>query len=197
MDSSIIQKIAIWTLPVLFAIIGHEVAHGYVASLRGDQTARLAGRLTLNPMKHIDLFGTIIVPLLMLTVSNFIFGWAKPVPIDARNLRRPRSDMILVAIAGPLSNFLMALFWAGIARLAMTQGTWLGEPLYLMGNAGIMINVVLGVLNILPLPPLDGGRVLLNLLPHVLLGNLRVTPILGIRQLRGEPAAQAGGYFRL
>src|SRR3990167_2252838 len=110
MELTIIQKIAIWAIPILFAISLHEVAHGWVASWLGDQTARLSGRLTLNPIKHIDLFGTVLVPLLMLTVSNFIFGWAKPVPVDARNLHHPRRDMAFVALAGPAANILMAFF---------------------------------------------------------------------------------------
>jgi Zn-dependent protease len=164
-EISIIQKIAIWALPVLFAITGHEVAHGWVASKLGDQTARLSGRLTLNPIKHIDLLGTIVIPLVLLTVSNFIFGWAKPVPVDARNLRNPRYDMVIVALAGPAANLLMALLWAAIAKLGMGLSPWLGVPLAGMGIAGIQINIVLGVLNCLPIPPLDGGRALYNLLP--------------------------------
>ncbi|MCC2666649.1 MAG: hypothetical protein K0S63_565 [Gammaproteobacteria bacterium] len=164
-ESSIIQKIAIWTLPVLFAITGHEVAHGWVASFFGDQTARLSGRLTLNPIKHIDPLGTIIIPLVLLTISNFVFGWAKPVPVDARNLRHPRSDMIIVALAGPTANFLMALIWAIIAKLSMQLPLWFGVPLVGMGLVGIQINVLLGVLNCLPIPPLDGGRALYYLLP--------------------------------
>src|SRR3989338_181752 len=111
MDLTTIQKITIWAIPILFAISLHEVAHGYVASWFGDQTARLSGRLSLNPIKHVDLVGTVLVPLLMLMVSNFIFGWAKPVPVDPRNLRNPRRDMAFVALAGPLSNILMAVFW--------------------------------------------------------------------------------------
>lgn len=167
-ELTIIQKVAIWALPVLFAITLHEVAHGWVASLFGDQTARLSGRLTLNPLKHIDLMGTIVVPLLMLVFSGFIFGWAKPVPVDPRNLRNPRRDMAIVAIAGPLSNLAMAIIWAIFAKvgtLLLNDYAWLGVPLVLMGEAGIMINLVLGVLNCVPIPPLDGGRVLLNLLP--------------------------------
>jgi Zn-dependent protease len=164
-ESSIIQKIAIWTLPVLFAITGHEVAHGWVASFFGDQTARLSGRLTLNPIKHIDHVGTVIVPLVLLIISNFIFGWAKPVPIDARNLRHPRSNMVIVALAGPTANFLMAVIWAIIAKLSMQLPLWFGIPLVGMGLAGIQINVLLGVLNCLPIPPLDGGRALYHLLP--------------------------------
>lgn len=168
MELTLIQKVAIWILPVLFAITLHEVAHGWVASLRGDQTARLAGRLTLNPLRHIDLMGTIVVPILLLSFSNFIFGWAKPVPVDARNLRNSRYDMIWVAAAGPTSNLLMAVFWAGIAKLGslfVPGQAWLGIPLAYMGQAGIMINVVLAVLNFIPIPPLDGGRVLTSLLP--------------------------------
>lgn len=168
MQLTIIQKIAIWALPVLFAIIVHEVAHGWVASLFGDQTARLSGRLSLNPLKHIDPVGTILVPILLLLFSNFIFGWAKPVPIDARNMKNPRRDMALVALAGPVANFLMALIWAGIAKIGMavspSADSWF-VPLVYMGEAGIMINIVLGVLNCLPIPPLDGGRVLYNVLP--------------------------------
>lgn len=164
-ELSIAQKIAIWALPVLLAITGHEVAHGWVASLCGDQTARLSGRLTLNPIKHIDPLGTIIIPLVLLMVSNFIFGWAKPVPVDARNLRNPRTDMVLVALAGPLSNLLMAILWAAVAKLSMNLPAWYGVPLVGMGMAGIQINIVLGILNCLPIPPLDGGRALYNLLP--------------------------------
>lgn len=168
-DLTIIQKIAVWALPLIFAITLHEVAHGYVAYLFGDHTAKLSGRLSLNPLKHIDLTGTVIVPLLMMLVSNFIFGWAKPVPIDPRNFKHPRRDMAYVALAGPLSNLLMALIWGLIAKIGimsqMNGNQWLGEPLAYMGGAGIMLNVVLGVLNLIPLPPLDGGKVLEAVLP--------------------------------
>lgn len=163
MEFNLIQKIAIWALPVLFAITVHEVAHGWVASKFGDQTARFAGRLTLNPLNHVDLVGTIIVPIVMLMVSNFIFGWAKPVPVDMRNLKH-RYQMVLVACAGPASNFLMAILWALIAKLGLHLNPWLGIPLTYMGQAGILINIVLGVLNCLPLPPLDGGHALMYLL---------------------------------
>ncbi|MFZ2315606.1 MAG: site-2 protease family protein [Gammaproteobacteria bacterium] len=166
---TIVQKIAIWALPLIFAITLHEVAHGYVASWFGDQTARLSGRLTLNPIKHIDVVGTLIIPGLMLMVSNFVFGWAKPVPVDARNLRNPRRDMALVALAGPISNLIMAFFWGLVAKLGLLAeiygNGWFGIPLTYMGGAGIMINVVLGVLNLIPLPPLDGGKVLSSILP--------------------------------
>ena len=165
MELTIVQKIAIWVIPVLFAITLHEVAHGWVAYRCGDQTARLAGRLTINPIKHMDLMGTVIVPLLMLLVGGFIFGWAKPVPVDARNMRHPRYNMAWVAAAGPISNLLMAVFWAGIVKLGLNVNSWFGIPLIYMGQAGMMINIVLCVLNCLPIPPLDGGRMLINLLP--------------------------------
>lgn len=169
MELTIIQKIAIWALPLIFAITLHEVAHGYVASLFGDYTAKLSGRISLNPLKHIDPIGTILVPLAMLMVSNFIFGWAKPVPVDPRNLHHPRRDMAIVALAGPLANLLMALAWAALGKggVSLDQGGngWIGVPLSYMGFAGIMINVALAVLNLIPLPPLDGGKVLASLLP--------------------------------
>jgi Zn-dependent protease len=169
MELTIIQIITIWTIPLLFAITLHEVAHGWVASWFGDSTAKLLGRLSINPIKHIDPIGTVLVPILMLLFSNFIFGWAKPVPVDPRNLHNPRRDMALVALAGPLSNLLMAFFWGLIAKMGMVVieagNTWLGIPLSQMGMAGIMINVVLAVLNILPIPPLDGGKIFASLLP--------------------------------
>jgi len=168
MELTMVQKIAIWAIPVLFAITLHEVAHGWAASKFGDQTARLAGRLTINPLKHIDLMGTVVVPILMLVFGGFIFGWAKPVPVDARNMRNPRYNMAVVAAVGPIANFLMAVFWAGIAKIGLNLNMWFGVPLVYMGQAGMMINIVLCVLNCLPIPPLDGGRVLYNLLPKQL-----------------------------
>lgn len=165
MEPTIVQKVIIWALPLLFAIIVHEVAHGWVARQFGDQTAYLAGRLTLNPIKHIDLVGTIIIPLVLLITSPVIFGWAKPVPVDARNLRHPRGDMVVVALAGPISNLLMALIWALIAKFAISLPPWFSIPLVGMGGAGVTINVMLAVLNCLPIPPLDGGRAVVNILP--------------------------------
>jgi Zn-dependent protease len=167
-ESSVVQGFAIWVLPVLFAITVHEVAHGWVASLFGDQTARLSGRLTLNPVKHIDPIGTVLVPFILFMTSGFIFGWAKPVPVDARNMRNPRWNMPIVAMAGPLSNLVMALIWASLAKLGVylqAQELWGGAALQLMGMAGVQINVFLAVLNCIPVPPLDGGRVLMSILP--------------------------------
>lgn len=167
-DFSLIQKIAVWALPVLFAITAHEVAHGWVALKLGDRTAQMMGRLTLNPIKHIDPIGTLLVPGLLLTFGGFIFGWAKPVPVTYQNLRKPKSDMAWVALAGPMSNLLMALIWAVVAKLALVvlqSGVALGEPMLYMGIAGILINTMLMVLNLLPLPPLDGGRILVSVLP--------------------------------
>lgn len=163
-----VQTMVVWALPVLFGVTVHEVAHGWVASKLGDKTALMMGRLTLNPIKHIDLIGTIIVPILCLLGGGFVFGWAKPVPVDWRNLRSPRRDAALVALAGPGANFLMAIFWACIARLgmwAMQSGFQDAVFLIYMGQAGIIINLVLMVLNLFPLPPLDGSRVLASFLP--------------------------------
>lgn len=165
-ELSLLQKISIWAIPVLFAITLHEVAHGWVARRFGDRTAEMMGRLTLNPVKHIDPVGTVIVPLALLAMGGFIFGWAKPVPVAQQNLRNPRRDMALVAAAGPVSNLLQAMAWGMIAKIALIANlAYVSEPVALMGAAGILINVVLGVLNLLPLPPLDGGRVVSSLLP--------------------------------
>jgi len=164
-----IQTIAIWVLPVLFAITVHEVAHGWVAKQFGDKTAMMMGRLTLNPVKHIDPMGTVLVPLLLVVLqTGFVFGWAKPVPVTTENLRHPKRDMVWVALAGPLSNGVMALLWllAIVVGVAIHSSMPLvSEPLIYMGQAGILINIVLMVLNLLPLPPLDGGRIVTGLLP--------------------------------
>ena len=167
-ELSLAQRVAVLVLPVLFAIIVHEVAHGWVASRLGDPTARMLGRLTLNPLKHIDPVGTILVPGLLLLLGGFIFGWAKPVPITVRNLRQPKRDMMFVALAGPGANLLMALGWGALIHLAIAVASnWPSAALYiaLTGAAGVLVNLVLMVLNLLPLPPLDGGRVLMGLLP--------------------------------
>lgn len=167
-DLTLVQRVVVWALPVLFAITVHEVAHGWVARQLGDPTAMMLGRLTLNPLKHIDPIGTVVVPLALLMLGGFIFGWAKPVPVTWENLKQPKRDMALVAIAGPLANLLMAVLWALIMKLGFMLGTGypsLAWPLIYMGGAGIAINVVLMLLNLLPIPPLDGGRVLTGLLP--------------------------------
>ncbi len=164
-EFSLLQKISIWIVPVLLGITVHEVAHGWIARKLGDNTAFMLGRLTLNPLKHVDPMGTILIPgLLLLMQAGFIFGYAKPVPINWKNLRQPKRDMALVAVAGPGSNLLMALAWALLLRLGLLLGA-AGEALVYMGVAGITINIILMVLNLLPLPPLDGGRVLTGLLP--------------------------------
>ena len=166
-DLTLIQRIVVWLLPVVFAITVHEVAHGWVAKQRGDSTAARLGRLTLNPLKHIDWFGTIILPgLLLITGTGFIFGWAKPVPVDARNFKNPLHDMALVALAGPVANLLMALAWALLARLGVIIGMEaISLPLISMGVAGISINLTLALINLLPIPPLDGSRILTGILP--------------------------------
>jgi Zn-dependent protease len=166
MELTYIQKIAVYALPVIFAITVHEAAHGFAARYFGDMTADRAGRITLNPLKHIDPIGTILLPALTLLVGGILFGWAKPVPVDFSRLRHPKRDMLWVAAAGPASNFVMALFWALMIKFAVTVPSVYSEPLGLMGQAGVMINVVLMVLNLLPLPPLDGGRIAVSLLPN-------------------------------
>lgn len=167
-ELNMVQIVAVAALPVLFAITVHEVAHGWVAKKLGDPTAMMLGRLTLNPLKHIDPIGTIVVPVVLLLTTGFMFGWAKPVPVTWANLRNPKRDMALVAVAGPASNLLMAIGWALIMKLGyMLGGTldWLAWPLVKMAEIGIIINLILMILNLLPVPPLDGGRVLSGLLP--------------------------------
>lgn len=164
----IIQGIAIFALPVILAITLHEAAHGYVAKQFGDLTAYAQGRVTLNPLRHIDPMGTIIVPLLLLAVSSpYLFGWAKPVPVNFGNLRHPKRDMLWVSAAGPGANLLMAFLWALVFKLGLAiPESNFSEPMLLMGQAGILVNVILLVLNLLPLPPLDGGRIAVSLLPQ-------------------------------
>jgi len=166
-DLTLIQRIIVWSLPVIFAITVHEVAHGWVAKKYGDNTASMLGRLTLNPIKHIDWFGTVILPgLLLMTGTGFIFGWAKPVPVNAGNFKRPLHDMAIVAAAGPIANLLMATAWALLARLGVMIGVEpISLPLIYTGSAGISINLVLALINLLPIPPLDGSRILTGLLP--------------------------------
>jgi len=168
----LVRTIAIYALPVLFAITLHEAAHGYVARSFGDLTAYAQGRISLNPLRHIDLVGTILVPIGILVLSKLsggaglLFGWAKPVPVNYSALRRPRQNMLWVAAAGPAANLAMALAWAALFKTAdLLPANYFTEPLLLMSKAGIQVNVVLMILNLLPILPLDGGRILASLLP--------------------------------
>jgi Zn-dependent protease len=187
----LVQTVAIYALPVLFAITLHEAAHGYVARHFGDMTAHAQGRISLNPLRHIDPIGTVVVPLLFLMLSPFLFGWAKPVPVNYSALRNPRPHMAWVAAAGPLANLAMALLWAvvlrlaigmtdraeawtdlaqrgtaGVARVAINQGSGIAEFVVGAAAAGIIVNLILMLLNLLPIPPLDGGRIVTSLLPN-------------------------------
>lgn len=165
--ANLIQTVAIFALPVLFAITVHEAAHGYAARHFGDNTAWSLGRVTLNPVNHIDPIGTILIPLLLYfaTSGTFLFGYAKPVPVRFGNLRNPKRDMIWVALAGPGANLVMALAWG--ALLYLLQGAGVSEPFFLkMCQGGVLVNVVIFAFNLFPLPPLDGGRILVGLLPY-------------------------------
>jgi Zn-dependent protease len=166
---TLIQTLAIAALPVIFAITLHEAAHGYAARHFGDLTAWQAGRISLNPLRHIDLVGTVVVPvsILLLSAGNFLFGWAKPVPVNFGRLRNPKKDMFWVAAAGPAANLFMALLWAGILKFVeAAPDNVYSLPLARMADVGIEVNLVLMALNLLPLPPLDGGRIAVSLLPH-------------------------------
>lgn len=181
MDLNLIQKFTVWILPALFAITVHEAAHGYAARYLGDDTAARLGRLSFNPLRHIDPIGTVLLPIATFFLSGFIFGWAKPVPVDARKLRNPRRDMAWVSLAGPGSNLVMAIFWGlmmALAQFLADKGVGtVAVPLALMGQAGVFINLLLMLLNLVPIPPLDGGRILVSLLP----------PPLGAQLARIEP----------
>jgi Zn-dependent protease len=187
----LVQTVAIYAIPVLFAITLHEAAHGYVARHFGDMTAHAQGRISLNPLRHIDLVGTVIVPILILTFSKYLFGWAKPVPVNYSALRKPRQHMAWVAAAGPAANLIMAVIWvvllragialssraeawtevanlhgtAGLVEVVMRHGAGTAEYLIGVSAAGVLVNLVLMLLNLLPIPPLDGGRILTSLLP--------------------------------
>jgi len=190
----LIQTVSLAAIPILFAITLHEAAHGYVARHFGDMTAYQAGRVSLNPLRHIDPVGTVLLPLLTLWLGGILFGWAKPVPVDFGRLRNPKKDMLWVAIAGPASNLAMALAWALVYKIGlMFPESYYAKPMVGMALWGIRINVILMVLNLLPLPPLDGGRVAVSLLPHrqaiqlariepygmMILIFMAITPILG------------------
>jgi len=163
---NLIQTLAIYAIPVLFAITLHEAAHGYVARHFGDPTAWQLGRITLNPLRHIDPVGTVLVPALTVSLGGFFFGWAKPVPVDFGRLRKPKQDMFWVAAAGPGANLAMAFAWAALLKLAVVMpDNAYSLPLAEMARAGISVNAMLMLLNLLPIPPLDGGRIVVSLLP--------------------------------
>jgi Zn-dependent protease len=165
--SSFLYKISIWTIPVLFAITLHEVAHGWMARCFGDRTAEMLGRLSLNPLRHVDPIGTVLVPGLLLAIGGPLLGWAKPVPVATKVLRNPRLSVTLVALAGPLANLGMAILWCGVFVVSVhvrgneTLVGWIAR----MADAGIVVNVILALFNMLPVPPLDGGRALTGLMP--------------------------------
>jgi Zn-dependent protease len=204
----LIQTIAIAAIPVLFAITLHEASHGYVARYFGDMTAYQEGRISLNPLRHIDPVGTILLPILTLWLGGILFGWAKPVPVNFGALRNPKKDMLWVALAGPGSNMVMALGWAVVAKLALMQDTYFSAPMLQMAEIGIRINLILIALNLLPLPPLDGGRITVSLLPHregAMLSRLEpygifilifmaMTPMLG--WILGPPVRMLGGVIK-
>ncbi len=192
--SQLIQTIAISAIPILFAITLHEAAHGYVARHFGDMTAYQQGRISLNPIRHIDPVGTILLPLLTLWLGGILFGWAKPVPVNFSALRNPKKDMLWVALAGPAANLFMVICWVLLLKLALAfPGSYFYKPLEEMAKMGVQINIILMMLNLLPLPPLDGGRIAVSLLPHrqayrlaqiepygmYILIFLAVTPVLG------------------
>lgn len=170
-ELNFMQLLAIWALPVIFAITLHEAAHGWAAEKLGDKTARMLGRVTLNPIKHIDPIGTLLVPAALLFLGGFIFGWAKAVPVSTRNFKRPERDMAVVAIAGPAANLLMAVLWALVLKLGFIlvgNQPEVGQFLIYSGIAGLSINIILMLLNLLPIPPLDGSRLVSAVLPKPL-----------------------------
>ena len=202
-----LATIVLWAVPVVFAITLHEAAHGYVARHFGDRTAEALGRITLNPLRHIDPIGTVLVPaMLFLTAGpQYIFGWAKPVPVNFGNLRHPKRDMLWVAAAGPFANFAMAFGWMVVLKLTLVDGMWPSVEAARMARIGVSVNLVLMALNLLPIPPLDGGRIAGSLLPNraaavwsrlepfgfLVIVALMFTPLLGelIRPLSNAGAA--------
>ena len=211
MDFSLLETIALYAVPVVFAITLHEAAHGYVARMFGDDTAWMLGRVTLNPLKHIDPVGTVAVPAILLFVgSPFLFGWAKPVPVNFGNLRNPKRDMFWVAGAGPFANFVMAVFWALLLKDAAPGGAFASDGLLAMADAGLRVNLVLMALNLLPILPLDGGRIAVSLLPRglamsyarlepyglfVILGLLLLNRQFGVLDALMNPLIRGAGFL--
>jgi Zn-dependent protease len=182
-DLTLPQIFAVWALPILFAITVHEAAHGFVAYKRGDDTAKMLGRVTLNPLKHISWLGTVLLPTVMLMTTGFVFGWAKPVPVNWSRLHNSRTDVALVALAGPAANFIMMFLWAGVSKFGLyllsLKYEWARAIVY-MGLAGININLVLMILNLIPIPPLDGSRVLYSVLPREAAASLQKVEYTGL-----------------